>query len=117
VLRTDGTVEPLSTMGGQLIGLLPDPQFVRATTSLGRGETLLLYTDGLTEAYRPDGSMLGEHGLTAHLTTARPRGAHEALAVVDRLLGDLGDGVTDDTALLSLSVQSNHPAPRAQENR
>ncbi|MFF7329947.1 SpoIIE family protein phosphatase [Streptomyces sp. NPDC008150] len=116
-LRADGTVEPVSTLGGQLVGMLPEPRFVRNTTRLARGETLLLYTDGLTEACRPDGSMLGEHGLTAHLTTARPRGADQALAAVDRLLGELGDGVTDDTALLSLSVPTDHPAPRAQENR
>ncbi|GGS53828.1 GAF domain-containing SpoIIE family protein phosphatase [Streptomyces griseoviridis] len=115
-VRGDGSVEPISTMGGQLVGMLPDPQFVRTSTRLRPGESLLLYTDGLTEARTAGGTMLGEDGLTRRLTATAPRTAHELLDSVEGLLRQLGDGVSDDTALLALSVPPP-PTPRIQENR
>ncbi|GAA2429340.1 GAF domain-containing SpoIIE family protein phosphatase [Streptomyces macrosporus] len=117
VLRADGSVEPISTAGGQLIGMLPDPRFVQATTRLFPGEALLLYTDGLIEARTPDGTMLGEDGLARRLSAAVPRGADGLLGAVDELLADLGPGVNDDTALLALSVPPRRTTPPAQENR
>ncbi len=50
VLRADGTAEFLSTRGGMLVGVLAAAQFVEVRTVLRPGDTLLLYTDGLTEA-------------------------------------------------------------------
>jgi sigma-B regulation protein RsbU (phosphoserine phosphatase) len=116
-LRVDGTVESVSTTGGQLIGILPNPRFVQATTRLLPGEALLLYTDGLTEARAPDGTMLGEDGLIRRLVVAAPQGVDDLLHAVDELLTDLGTGVNDDTALLALSVPPRHTTSPAQENR
>jgi phosphoserine phosphatase RsbU/P len=119
-LRTDGTVRPISTMGGQLVGMLPDPRFVQVTTTLSPGESLLLYTDGLTEARVSDGTLLGEDGLARHLATgaavratADPERA--LLSCVQALLDDLGEGVGDDTALMALSVPT--PPTTSEENR
>ncbi|MFE0806394.1 PP2C family protein-serine/threonine phosphatase [Streptomyces sp. NPDC058848] len=115
-LRADGSVQAISTAGGQLIGMLPSPQFVQTTARLFPGECLLLYTDGLTEARTSDGRMLDEDGLTRHLAATAPRTADQLLQSVETLLACLGEGVTDDTALLALSV----PVPfasRIQENR
>ncbi|MER5408513.1 PP2C family protein-serine/threonine phosphatase [Streptomyces sp. NPDC002769] len=114
-LRADGAVHPISTKGGHLIGLLPDPHFVTATLRLAAGETLLLYTDGLTEARTETRAMLGEAGLVAHLSAIRPRGSGALLTAIDELLGGLGAGVTDDTALLALSVPPPRNEPTAQE--
>ena len=50
LLRADGTADYLPTPGGQLVGVLPDAHFATATVRLAPGDTLLLYTDGLTEA-------------------------------------------------------------------
>nr|WP_238420943.1 GAF domain-containing SpoIIE family protein phosphatase [Streptomyces taklimakanensis] len=116
-LRADGTIELVSTTGGQLIGMLPRPRFVQATTRLLPGEALLLYTDGLTEARTPDGTMLGEDGLVRRLSATTVREADGLLGTVDKLLTDLGTGVGDDTALLALSVPSHRIDPSAQENR
>ncbi|MFD5449485.1 PP2C family protein-serine/threonine phosphatase [Streptomyces sp. NPDC003470] len=115
-VRANGTVEPISTMGGQLVGMLPNPQFVQTTTRLDPGESLLLYTDGLTEARTADGTMLDEEGLTRHLTATAPRTAGELLQSVEALLQRLGDGVSDDTAVLALSVPARSMYS-TQENR
>ncbi|MFE3937732.1 PP2C family protein-serine/threonine phosphatase, partial [Streptomyces goshikiensis] len=44
VLRADGTADFLPTPGGLLIGILPNAPFAPAATTLGPGDTLLLYT-------------------------------------------------------------------------
>jgi serine phosphatase RsbU (regulator of sigma subunit) len=53
VLRADGTVEELGTPG-TLIGLVERPELQDRTCELHAGDTVVLYTDGLTEAGAPD---------------------------------------------------------------
>ncbi|MEU9869643.1 MULTISPECIES: PP2C family protein-serine/threonine phosphatase [Actinomadura] len=113
-VRADGTVEAVDTPGGQLIGILPEPRFAQADVRLAPGDALLLYTDGLTEARTPDGAMLGDEGLTAHLTSTPFDGADNLLANIHKLLTELGAGVSDDTALLALSVP-RRAEPSGQE--
>ena len=40
----------LDAMGGRAVGLLPAARFVSTRVHLSPGDTLVLYTDGLTEA-------------------------------------------------------------------
>ncbi|MGL5098069.1 MAG: PP2C family protein-serine/threonine phosphatase, partial [Planctomycetia bacterium] len=42
--------------------------FVEQETTLAPGETLVLYTDGVTEAPAPDGRLFGLTGLTTFLS-------------------------------------------------
>ncbi|WP_411076472.1 PP2C family protein-serine/threonine phosphatase [Streptomyces sp. cmx-4-7] len=116
-IRQSGAIEPITTTGGQLIGLLPHPRFVSAATRLTSGDSLLLYTDGLTEARTPDGTMLGEDGLVHHLAATTGQDAGTMLDTVTKLLTSLSEGVSDDTALLALSVPARRLPPPAQENR
>jgi sigma-B regulation protein RsbU (phosphoserine phosphatase) len=48
IVRTDGEVERLG-VHGTLVGILPEVRFTDATATLAPGETLVLFTDGLTE--------------------------------------------------------------------
>lgn len=90
---------------------------MQVTTRLAPGDALLLYTDGLIEARTEDGSMLGEEGLARHLSARTTRGADHLLATVHELFTDPGTGVSDDTALLALSVPPRRTPPPAQEHR
>ncbi|MEU8841584.1 SpoIIE family protein phosphatase [Streptomyces roseus] len=106
VLRADGTASFLPTPGGLLIGVLPAAHFTSATTVLSPGDTLLLYTDGITEARTgADRSALyGEKALrdfTAGHAGKSPQAIVKALAA---LLDGFGDGLDDDTALLALGA-------------
>ncbi|MGW2281649.1 PP2C family protein-serine/threonine phosphatase [Streptomyces sp. NPDC001770] len=106
VLRADGRADYLPTPGGLLVGVLPDPAFVTADTRLAPGDTLLLYTDGLTEA-RTGPDRTGFYGDEALRDFTRGRAgepAHAVVAALTGLLDSLGEGVTDDTALLALGV-------------
>jgi integral membrane sensor domain MASE1 len=52
VLRADGRVER-TNRPTLILGMEPDPTFVDETVDLARGEALVYYTDGLTDAHAP----------------------------------------------------------------
>jgi sigma-B regulation protein RsbU (phosphoserine phosphatase) len=62
IQRADGTIEQIGT-GGFPVGLLTGIQFERFELTLGRGDRILILSDGVTECPGPDGTMLGEDGL------------------------------------------------------
>ncbi len=104
LIRADGTSAFLPVPGGQLVGALPRARFATEDVFLNPGDTLLLYSDGLTEA-RTDGRVrYSEEQLQEHLTGLAPTTAPAVVAAVTGLLAGFGDGVEDDTALLALSI-------------
>ncbi|XKK40059.1 SpoIIE family protein phosphatase [Nocardiopsis sp. ARC36] len=106
VLRADGRVDLLGTPGGMLVGVLPGAEFATAETVLAPGDTLLLYTDGLTEARtgpRRD-TLYGEDGLLAFAAEHVPSSPSKVINALSDLLWSFGEGLDDDTALLALGV-------------
>ncbi|MFG2720563.1 PP2C family protein-serine/threonine phosphatase [Streptomyces sp. NPDC048416] len=117
LLRCDGTADYLPTPGGQLIGVLPDADIATTTVRLRPGETLLLYTDGLTEAHAaPSGARYGDEALLDLAQSLAPTTATTLIAALSDLLDSLGTGVDDDTALLAITAPldgapEKHPGP------
>ncbi|MFD7694341.1 PP2C family protein-serine/threonine phosphatase [Streptomyces sp. NPDC059805] len=109
VLRADGTAAYLPTPGGLLVGVLPAAPFTAASTTLGPGDTLLLYTDGLTEARtgKDRTSLYGDEALLAFAATQAGRPPHAVIEALGGLLTGFGDGLDDDTALLAIGVPSS----------
>jgi serine phosphatase RsbU (regulator of sigma subunit)/PAS domain-containing protein len=100
--RADGTVEAVG-VPGTLLGLLPDPELQDHTTELRPGDTLVLYTDGLTEARAP-GPTWGFEELAAAVRAA-PMDGPEGL-VTSLVASALGDRAAprDDLAVLALKL-------------
>jgi len=88
VRASTGDVEALEVRGGFPLGVMPDGEFSQAETQLSSGDTLLLYTDGITEAFDPEGETFGRERLRRVLSTSAPGGAE---AVRDALLAVLCD--------------------------
>jgi phosphoserine phosphatase RsbU/P len=90
---------------GQLIGAWDDGAFTAARIRLDRGDTLLLYTDGLIEARTITSTgRYGDEALHAFAANLAPTTAAAVIAAITDLLDGLGNGVDDDTAVLALSV-------------
>ncbi|WP_260473807.1 PP2C family protein-serine/threonine phosphatase [Amycolatopsis balhimycina] len=104
LIRADGTSAFRPVPGGQLVGALPGARFVADDVVLRPGDTLLLYTDGLTEARSHGRTRYSEERLRADLTGLAPATAQSVITAVTGLLAAFGDGVEDDTALLALSI-------------
>ncbi|MFJ6797328.1 SpoIIE family protein phosphatase [Streptomyces sp. NPDC091268] len=111
VLRADGTAAPLPTPGGLLVGILPDAPFTSATTTLGPGDILLLYTDGLTEARtgRSRSALYGEESLRGFAAEHAGETPDALMKALIDLLDGFGDGLDDDTALLVLGASTDSP--------
>jgi serine phosphatase RsbU (regulator of sigma subunit) len=58
LVHADGTVQTLQA-GGMFIALLPNLSFEEASVEIGHGDTLVLYTDGITEEENPAGEEFG----------------------------------------------------------
>ncbi len=100
--RAEGSVN-LRSSGDPLVGILVDAEYRQIELILRAGESLTLYTDGVTEAGRV-GSMFGEERLIEVVRTTNG----DARALVDavgRAVLDHDPGVLrDDVALLCLRV-------------
>ncbi|MFD9453987.1 SpoIIE family protein phosphatase [Streptomyces sp. NPDC059985] len=112
LMRADGSAAYVPTPGGQLIGVLPDARIATAEVSLGPGDTLVLYSDGLTEAHTAlAGDRYGDQALLDFAEGLAPCTADEAVTAIRGLLDTFGAGVDDDTAVLAVHV----PRPSREE--
>ncbi len=116
LMRADGTADYLPTPGGQLIGVLPDAHIATTTIHLNPGDTLLLHTDGLTEAHTAStgaGDRYGDEALLDFARTLAPTTATDTIVAIRDLLDTFGTGVDDDTAVLAINV----PRPTSEEQQ
>jgi len=71
LVRASGSVERL-TEGGMMVGAFDWATFEEAEVALAEGDTLVVFSDGLSEAQSPTGEEYGEERL-AHLVVSRRR--------------------------------------------
>lgn len=99
VLRAEGTVLE-SSADGPLLGLSDDPSFTVAQTTLEAHDSILLFTDGLTEAL--DGKRsLGGDALAALLSKLAGLPATSLVARIEEYVDSFEPGVRDDLVLLA----------------
>ena len=114
LVRSDGSVDTLPRTG-ILVGWDDTARYGEAELGLSPGDTLVLYTDGVTEARSESGSEYGEERLRALLRTLVPGGA-SADAVVRAIRSDLDDFVGsaeafDDATVLVARRQAGAREP------
>jgi sigma-B regulation protein RsbU (phosphoserine phosphatase) len=104
----DGEAYYADTIGGNPVGIPMEPKFVAERFRLGPGDTMVLYTDGLTEARTGSGSGRYDYdgALLEFAAAQAPTTAAAIVAAIQSLLDSLGTGVEDDVAVLALGVPS-----------
>ena len=104
ILAADGRVATLPRPRGMVVGAFPEAAFDEGHAVLHRGEALLLFSDGLTEATSPAGEFYGQRRLEAALQRLRTAGAQALVEALRREALDFAesDKPTDDLALLAL---------------
>jgi serine phosphatase RsbU (regulator of sigma subunit) len=116
VLHADGTVEQLGTPG-MLLGANPSPLLVDETIELTPGDTVLFYTDGLTDAYAPR-RVIGAGDVEAALRSCAGRSPGDVLSGIARsLLGVEDVEPRDDVAMVALQAVSDGHSPLARARR
>lgn len=104
VLKHDGKVEPLPTMGDCMVGAIDGLPYHEATLQLEKGDALVMYTDGVTEAMNIDYQQFGEERLEETLEDVT---MHNCQEMVDAIKSDVaafaGEAEqSDDITVLTL---------------
>ena len=104
VMRADGSLETLPMSKDLVAGVIDDYQFTEETLHLEPGDTLLLFTDGVTEATDTEENEYGEERLSMLLSHSSKLTCQE---IVDKVKADVkafaGEAEqSDDITLLAL---------------
>lgn len=104
VVRADGNVERVG-VSGDLLGLFDEVKLFEETVQLTAGDTIVFFTDGVTEATHGD-EQFGEERAEAALVAARAGSASDMVKrLLDAALEFGGEDSRDDIAILGLQVK------------
>jgi len=91
--------------GGPVLGIFPDRHYMQGEIELNSGDTLVFFTDGVTEARDASGDEFGEERLQQLLTLGGEFSARELRDLIMAAVGQFSDGpVQDDATLMVLKV-------------
>ena len=104
LLHANGTTEELPVSDNLIVGALKGIQFKENTLQLEHGDTLVMYTDGVTEAMRQTREVFGKMRFNEILMTLADKGSQEIVESVKAGITDfVGDREqSDDITMLVL---------------
>jgi len=113
--HADGSVESLSGVGGLVLGAMREMEYPDHAVQLRPGDRLVLYTDGVTEAFNVANEAYGEQRLMAEIQ-GHPVGT--AVSLVDGICHGVeefaaGAPQSDDITLVVLDWRSGAAAAHA----
>ena len=109
ICRPDGSYEQLAVKHGFVLAGMENIKFREGRTTLGAGDKLFHYTDGVTEATNVDNVLYGKERLSLVLNNNKEKSPKETLAAVkadiDRFVGEAPQ--FDDITMLCLEYRKN----------
>jgi serine phosphatase RsbU (regulator of sigma subunit) len=106
LLRRTGVLEPMAALesGGLPLGLFGGLPYSGGSMTLEAGDTILLYTDGVTEARDPAFDDFTDERLAQVVSAARGLSCRELIDAVGREIGAFAGGAeqSDDITMLAL---------------
>jgi serine phosphatase RsbU (regulator of sigma subunit) len=107
IRRQDGRVKLLDKVGGLALGCVEDYPYASGTLQLWPGDTLILYTDGVTEATNAQDEMFSTDRLVDMLQNLDeadpPQAVHRILDAVRAFSGNVPQ--SDDITILTLQYR------------
>ena len=104
---TRGRLIEVQMEPGQPLGIFSSPVLSEQVIDLKKGGTLLLYTDGVTEAVNQGNEMFGQPGLEKAIQDNHPLTAQQICqSIFDRVTAHRGEAAqSDDVTLLCIQAQ------------
>jgi serine phosphatase RsbU (regulator of sigma subunit) len=97
LIHADGSMEELTGAGTHPLGIADaERTFTTNRLRLRRGERLLLYSDGVTERKRTDGTLFGLDGLRSILRTGAASSAAEIVRTLHDVMLRAADGTPQE---------------------
>lgn len=108
LVKADGEIAEIGP-AGSLVGVLTQPRLDDARYVLGVGDSLVIFTDGVTEA-RSEAGQFGVDGILSVLDEGVASAAQVTDALLERVLEFQAGEARDDIAIVSLLVHEADPA-------
>ena len=104
LVHADGTSEELPHTGGIALGVMPGLEYKEASFTLAEGETLVLYTDGVSEAMNSEGEEFGMDRLRDIFVQNPPTSARDTNEAILQAVSDFAGETaqSDDVTCLVL---------------
>jgi phosphoserine phosphatase RsbU/P len=101
IRRQSGALEPLGS-GNFPVGMFIEADYNCGQAKLGPGDALVIYSDGISEAYNVNGDMLGEAGLCQLLEKPAGQSVGEIAGTIQAGVRKFAEGApqSDDITLL-----------------
>ena len=104
VVHADGSSAELPLTGGIALGLIPDLDYDNKSVTLAPGDLIVMYTDGVTEAFDEQGNQFGTQRLQEVFAGAEPTDVQAAnrsvFEAVEKFAGDTPQ--SDDITCVTL---------------
>ena len=104
VVHADGSSAELPLTGGIALGLIPDLDYDNKSVTLAPGDLIVMYTDGVTEAFDEEGNQFGTKRLQEVFAGAEPTDVQAAnrsvFEAVEKFAGDTPQ--SDDITCVTL---------------
>jgi sigma-B regulation protein RsbU (phosphoserine phosphatase) len=103
LIQQNKQLEVLPTTG-MALGVLEGIHIADLNTQLNQDDCLIFYTDGVTEAFSPEGAMFGDERLREFILAGECKTAHQQLQAIDQAVQDfIGDlPYSDDITILTV---------------
>lgn len=104
LLRADGSTQELPMPKNMMVGAFDFADFKEDTLQLDHGDTLVMFTDGVTEAMDPSFKVYGEERLNALLNGLAGKSSQEIIEAIKADITEHVDGAeqSDDITMLVL---------------
>ena len=104
VMSASGEIQPLELTDGVMLGVTEDFNYQSKKNLLQKGETIFLYTDGVTEAKNPDDQLFSDARLQQMLTRLQEKGTTDIIQSIRSEIEIFSEGAPqyDDITMLAL---------------
>jgi sigma-B regulation protein RsbU (phosphoserine phosphatase) len=104
IILADGDIKPLETTNGMILGVMEDFSYQSKKIVLQKGESIFIYTDGVTEAMNEKEELFSEKRLEQALASVKQRSIEGIIAGISEKIRVFSRGTqqTDDITVMIL---------------
>jgi serine phosphatase RsbU (regulator of sigma subunit) len=103
LLKKDGSIRSFGSFHNIALGIIEDQQYQRGEADIEPGDSLVFYTDGVTEATSPEKELFGRERLETILKDNAERSAEEICAAIRKAVMEFQQGIRfDDVTVMVL---------------
>ena len=105
LIHSDGSSEMLPLTGGVAVGLVPGIDYSEDVVTLQPGDTVIFYTDGVSEAMNEEKEELGMDPVQVTFREKPPESAEEATHRVFNVIRDFAGNATQSDDITCLTIR------------